>query len=289
MSDVEYAGDEASPDLTGRFEGSDNNDTPELEYGSGQADDGKKVLDADEYARIISGASQTEKLTETVNALGQTQAQIAALLQQGEERQRAANAPKPREELDEEKLMQQIEEDILSNGKAGKTVLHAIKALNKQTADKVAAPFQAALANIQTQLAEMQVKSVMGDSTSQVVMEKYPQEVQQVLAQMPVEQRMNPAMVKMAVSLVAGNHIQELAPLITGSGGQGGKAKPPTTQPASRPQQYVAKGGAGAVSSDNKLRIPVTREQLEAEAARAFWSGDVDSYARLKYGRGNRK
>lgn len=286
MSDteIEYggAGDEAQPDLTDRFEADDGDVT--LEYGNGQPDDGKKVLDADEYARIISGASANEKLTETVTALGQTQAQIAALLQQGEERQRAANAPKPREELDEEKLAEELENDILSNGKAGKSVLKTAKAIANQMIGKERSRFEAAMGNIQNQLAEMQVKSVMSDPTSTVVMEKYGDEVQTVLKQMPVEQRMNPQYVKMAVNLVAGQHVMELAPLLAG-GGQGVKTKATmTTQPAR--QTFAAKGGvSGGASNNGPLRIPVTREQLEADAARDFWSGSVEQYARMKYGK----
>lgn len=284
MSDtdgIEYGTDEAQPDLTDRFE---SGDEPELEYGNGQPDDGKKVLDADEYARIISGASANEKLTETVTALGQTQAQIAALLQQGEERQRAANAPKPQAELDEEKLAEELENDILSNGKAGKSVLKTAKAIANQMIGKERSRFEAAMGNIQNQLAEMQVKSVMSDPTSTVVMEKYGDEVQTVLKQMPVEQRMNPQYVKMAVNLVAGQHVMELAPLLAG-GGQGVKPKVATsTQPVR--QTFAAKGGVGGGSSNSgPLRIPVTREQLEADAARDFWSGSVEQYARMKYGK----
>ncbi len=62
MSDteIEYgAGDEAQPDLTDRFEGDDSDVT--LEYGNGQPDDGKKVLDADEYARIIASSPNSFK------------------------------------------------------------------------------------------------------------------------------------------------------------------------------------------------------------------------------------
>lgn len=285
MSDtdgIEYGADEAQPDLTDRFESDDGDVT--LEYGNGQPDDGKKVLDADEYARIISGASANDKLTETVTALGQTQAQIAALLQQGEERQRAANAPRPQAELDEEKLAEELENDILSNGKAGKSVLKTAKAIANQMIGKERSRFEAAMGNIQNQLAEMQVKSVMSDPTSTVVMDKYAGEVQAVLAQMPVEQRMQPAMVKMAVNLVAGQHITELAPLLAGNG-QAAKSKSTTAAPA-RPQTFAAKGGVGGSSSGNgPLRIPVTREQLEADAARDFWSGSVEQYARMKYGK----
>lgn len=273
--------DEAQPDLTDRFEA--DGDEPELEYGTGAADDGKKVLDADEYARIIAGASTTDKLTETVNVLGQTQAQIAALLQQGEERQRAANAPKPKEEIDEDKLAEELENDILSNGKAGKSVLKTAKLIAKQIVDKERGRFETAMGAMQTQLADMQVRSVTSDPTATVVMDKYPTEVQAVLAQMPLEQRMNPQMVKMAVNLVAGNHITELAPLLAGGAAGGGK---PKAAPAAPRQTFVAKGGAsGASSGGGPLRIPVTREQLEADAARDFWSGSVEQYARMKYGK----
>jgi hypothetical protein len=287
MSDtdgIEYGGaDEAQPDLTDRFESDDGDVT--LEYGNGQPDDGKKVLDADEYARIIAGSAANDKLTETVTALGQTQAQIAALLQQGEERQRAANAPKPQAELDEEKLAAELEEDILANGKAGKSVLKTAKAIANQMIGKERSRFEAAMGNIQNQLAEMQVKSVMTDPTSTVVMEKYGDEVQTVLKQMPVEQRMNPQYVKMAVNLVAGQHVMELAPLLTGNG-QTAKPKATTATQPTR-QTFAAKGGVGSSSSSSggPLRIPVTREQLEADAARDFWSGSVEQYARMKYGR----
>jgi hypothetical protein len=282
--EIEYgAGDEAQPDLTDRFETDDSDVT--LEYGSGQPDDGKKVLDADEYARIIASSGINDKLAETVAGLAQTQGQIAALLQQGEDRKRAANAPKPPEELDEEKLAAQLEEDILANGKAGKSVLATAKTIAKQMIAKEASRFETAMANMQTQFADMQVKSVMTDPTSTVVMEKYGDEVQTVLKQMPVEQRMNPQYVKMAVNLVAGQHITELAPLLAG-GGQGAKPKATATH-AARPQTFAAKGGVGSSTSSNggPLRIPVTREQLEADAARDFWSGSVEQYARMKYGK----
>ncbi len=288
MSDteIEFAtGDDASPDLSDRFEAGDD-DRIELEYGSNDPNDGKRVIDAAEYERIISGSAQADRLTETVQSLGHTQAQITSLLQANEERSRAANAPRPPEDLDEEKLAAELEEDILANGKAGKSVLKTAKAIAKQMVAKEAARFEQAMGHLQNQFAQMQVSSVTSDPGAKWVMENHSNEVNQILAGMPPDQKLNKAMVQNAVNYVKGLHADEYieAQLSARNGGKASPAAKAATVARSS-STFAAKGGASPSSSGSTLRIPVTEDQLRQDAENDFWTGDLKQYARLKYGK----